>query len=50
VLFYLGTLTSGYDFQYGVSWSAVVTMALKCAVFELGHGTDRQTDGQTDGS
>jgi len=42
-------LTSGFDSQHGVSYScSIVTIALKCTVFELRDETDRLTDGQMD--
>ena len=38
-------LTSGFDFQHGVSY-----LVRKCIVLSWGHGqTDRQTDRRTDG-
>jgi len=43
----MATLTSGFDFQHGVSYQRfAVTTDLKCTVFEL-WAWDRQTDGQT---
>jgi len=48
-------LTSGFDFQHATfCYISIVTIAIKCTVFELGHATasqtDRQTDRQTEGS
>jgi len=45
----LATLTSGFDFQRGISyWCSVVTIAIKCTVVEL-DAWNRQTDRRTDG-
>ena len=43
----IATLTRGFELQH--IWCSVITVALKCTVFELGHGTDRQMDGQSYG-
>jgi len=45
----MATVASGFDFQWVFLLVFYSNYSPKCTVFELGLGTDRLTDGRTDG-